>query len=184
MATLKKDKPIDMQEMMEIYRKVGTPGEPHKLLAKLEGSWITRTTGYMGGKPVMESTGTCEQKLVLDGHYLEQSYTGTMDGIPFSGLNILGYNNHTKKYESIWIDTMSTATYFFVGKGSTDGRTITQECSYDDPARGPAVWRSVTRIKDDNTLEFEMFITPEGGRKEKMMEMTVSRKAAEVRKAA
>jgi hypothetical protein len=79
---------------------------------------------------------------------------------------------------------MSTAIYFFVGKGSADGRTITQECSYDDPARGPAVWLSVTRIKDDNTLEFEMFITPKGGKKEKMMEMTVTRKEAVVRKAA
>jgi len=65
-----------------------------------------------------------------------------------------------------------------VGKGSRDGKTITQECSYDDPVKGPAVWRSVTRIKDDNTLEFEMFITPKGGKKEKMMEMTVSRREA------
>jgi hypothetical protein len=79
---------------------------------------------------------------------------------------------------------MSTAIYFFVGKGSADGKTITQECSYDDPARGPAVWRSVTRFLDDNTMEFEMFITPVGGKKEKMMEMTVARKEAVARKAA
>jgi hypothetical protein len=180
----KEVKKMDMQAMMEIYKKVGTPGEPHKLLAKMEGSWNTRTTGYQEGKQVMESSGTCEQKLVLDGHYLEQTYTGTMDGMPFTGINLLGYNNHTKKYESIWIDSMSTAIYFFVGTGSADGRTIAQECSYVDPARGPAVWLSVTRIKDDNTLEFEMFITPKGGKKEKMMEMTVSRKAASVLKAA
>jgi hypothetical protein len=177
-------KKMDMQAMMEIYKKVGTPGEPHKLLAKLEGSWTTRTRGYMEGKPAMESTGTCEQKLVLGGHYLQQFYTGDMMGMPFSGINLLGYNNHTKQYESIWIDSMSTAMYFFVGKGIADGRTISQECSYDDPARGPAVWRSVTRIKDDNTLEFEMFIIPKGGKEEKMMEMTVSRKGAVAYKAA
>jgi Protein of unknown function (DUF1579) len=177
-------KKIDMQAMMEVYKKVGTPGEPHKLLAKLEGSWTTRTRGWLEGKPAMESTGTCEQKLVLDGHYLQQDYTGDMMGAPFSGINLLGYNNHTKKYESVWLDSMSTAIYFFVGKGSTDGRTITQECSYVDPVRGPAVWRSVTRIKDDNTLEFEMFITPKGGKKEKMMEMTVTREVAVARKAA
>jgi hypothetical protein len=128
--------------------------------------------------------GTCEQKLVLGGHYLQQDYTGDMMGAPFTGINLLGYNNHTKKYESIWIDSMSTAVYFFVGTGSSDGKTITQECSYDDPVKGPAVWRSVTRIKDDNTQEFEMFITPKGGKEEKMMEMTVARKEAVVRKAA
>lgn len=178
-----KDK-MDMQEMMEIYKKMGTPGEPHKLLAKLEGSWTTRSKGWEGGKQVMESIGTCEQKLVLDGHYLQQVYTGEMMGAPFTGINILGYNNHTKMYESVWIDSMNTAMYYFVGKGSADGKTITQECSYDDPIKGPAVWRSVTSIKDDNTLEFEMFITPKGGTREKMMEMTVSRKEAVIRKAA
>jgi len=177
-------KKVDMQAMMEVYKKVGTPGEPHKLLAKLEGSWTTKTTGWLEGKPAMESVGTCEQKMVLDGHYLQQIYTGNMMGAPFSGINLLGYNNHTKKYESVWLDTMSTAMYLFVGKGSADGKTITQECSYDDPVKGPAVWRSVTRIKDDNTVEFEMFITPVGGKKEKMMEMTVARKEAVARKAA
>ena len=180
----KQEGKMDMQAMMEVYKKVGTPGEPHKLLAKLEGSWTTKSRGWEGGKQAMESTGTCEQKLVLDGHYLQQIYTGDMMGAPFTGINLLGYNNHTKKYESVWLDSMSTAIYFFAGAGSADGRTITQECSYDDPVKGPAVWRSVTRIKDDNTLEFEMFITPKGGKEEKMMEMTVSRKEAVARKAA
>jgi hypothetical protein len=177
-------KKMDMPAMMEVYKKMGAPGEPHKLLAKMEGSWTTRTRGWQGGKPVMESIGTCEQKLVLDGHYLQQVYTGDMMGAPFSGINLLGYNNHTKKYESVWIDSMSTAIYFFMGKASADGRTITQECSYDDPVKGPTVWRSVTRIKDDNTQEFEMYITPKDGKKEKMMEMTVTRKAASLLKAA
>ncbi len=176
---------MDMKEMMEIYRKAGTPGRPHDLLAKLEGNWTTRTRGWVEpGKPPVESTGTCGQKMILDGHYLRQEYTGDMMGQPFSGINILGYNNHTKKYESVWIDSMSTAVYFFEGTASRDGRKITQECRYDDPARGPCVWRSVTRIRDDNTLEFEMFITPRGKKEEKMMEMTVTRKEAEVRKAA
>jgi len=177
---------IDREKIMKIYRKTGTPGEPHKALAKLEGSWTTRSRGWMEpGKPPVESFGTCEQKLILDGRYLQQVYTGDMAGLPYTGINILGYNNYTKKYESIWIDTMSTAIYFFVGKGSAKGKTITQECKYDDPVKGPSVWRSVTRIKDDNTLEFEMFIKPKGGKKEeKMMEMTVARKEAVALKAA
>jgi hypothetical protein len=176
---------LDMQAIMEIYKKVGTPGEPHKLFAKLEGSWTTKSRGWMEpDKPPVESSGTCEQKLILNGHYLQQVYTGDMMGVPFSGINLLGYNNHTKKYESIWIDSMSTAIYFFEGTASPDGKTITQQCSYDDPARGPCVWRSVTKIKNDNTQEFEMFITPQGGKEEKMMEMTVARKETAARKAA
>jgi hypothetical protein len=180
----RKSEKIAMQAMMEIYRKMGTPGEPHTRLAKLEGSWITKTRSWEGDKQVMESSGTCEQKLILGGHYLQQEYTGDMMGAPFAGINLLGYNNYTKKYESIWIDSMSTAVYYFVGTASKDGKTVTQTCSYDDPIRGPAVWRSVTKFKDDNTQEFEMFITPKGGTEEKMMEMTMTRKEALGRKAA
>lgn len=183
MATRKTS--MDMQKVMETYRKAGTPGEPHRALAKLVGSWETRSWGWMEpDKPPVTSTGTCEQELVLDGHYLQQTYTGDMMGQPFTGISLLGYENHTGKYQSIWIDTMSTGVYFFEGTASRDGRTIRQESRYNDPVHGPSIWRTVTRIKDDNTIEFEMFLTPKGKKEIRMMEMTITRKAEEVRKAA
>ncbi len=175
----------DMQAMMEVYKKVGTPGAPHKLLASLEGSWTTKTKSWMEpNKPPMESTGTCEAKVLLDGRYLQQEYTGEMAGEIFKGINLLGYDNHTKKYVSVWFDSMSTGIYFFEGAASKDGKTITQESRYDDPVKGPTVWRSVTKIKDDNTLEYVMYLTPKRGKEEKMMEMTVTRKETSVKKAA
>jgi hypothetical protein len=176
---------IDMQKIMEIYKKVGTPGEQHKLLAKLEGSWTTKSKGWVDpDTPPTESIGTCERKMILNGHYLREEYTGDMMGVPFTGISFMGYNNHTKKYESTWIDSMNTGIFKFEGIASRDGRTITQECRFDDPVRGPAVWRTVTRIKDDNTTEFEMFLTPRGKKEEKMMEMTYSRNEGVVSKAA
>jgi hypothetical protein len=167
---------MDMQAMMEVYRKLATPGTPHKLLGRLAGSWTTQTRSFMeADKPPMESTGTCQQKMLLDGRYLQQEYASEMMGSPFTGINLLGYDNHTKKYVSTWIDSMSTGIYYFEGTASEDGNVITQECSYDDPVRGSMLWRSVTRIVDDNTLKYEMFMIPKGGKEEKMMEMTVSR---------
>jgi hypothetical protein len=181
----KQETKMDMQAIMEIYKKAGTPGDPHKLLAGWEGSWTTRTRGWMEpGKPPTESTGMCEQKLLFDGRYLQQVYTGDMMGEPFTGINLLGYDNHTRKYMSVWIDSMSTGIYYFEGAASADGKTITQVCSYDDPVKGPCDWLSVTRIRDDKTLEYEMYLTPKGGKKEKMMEMTAVRKEAVARKAA
>lgn len=173
----KKEREMDMEEMMEVYRKLGAPGAPHRHLASLAGSWTTRTRAWMEpGKPPMEGTGTCEQRMILEGRYLQQEYTGEMMGSPFTGINVIGYDNHTEKYVSTWIDSMSTGIYYFQGTASADGRTITQEASYDDPVRGPMVWRSVTKIVDDSTVEYEMFLTPKGGREEKMMEMTISRR--------
>jgi len=146
-------------------------------LATLTGSWTTRTRTWAGPENLhTESMGTCEQKMLLGGRYLHQEYTSEMMGSPFTGINLLGYDNHTQKYVSIWIDSMSTGIYYFEGTASEDGRTISQESSYHDPVRGPLQWRSVTRIVDDNTLVYEAYITPKGGREEKMMEMTVTRK--------
>ncbi len=165
------------RSMMKVYKKLGTPGAPHKRLAALAGSWITKTKAWMEpDKPPMEGTGTCEQRMLLDGRYLQQEYTGEMMGSPFTGINVIGYDNYTKKYVSTWIDSMSTGIYYFEGTASANGKTITQKSSYDDPVRGPMVWRSVTRIVDNNTLKYEMYLTPKRGKEEKMMEMTVTRK--------
>lgn len=181
----KREGKMDMQAMMEVYRKVGTPGDPHMLLASLEGSWNTRTRSWTEpDKPPVETTGTCEQKMLLDGRYLQQVYTGEMMGQPFTGIYLIGYDNHTKKYVSTWIDSMSTNISYFEGTASADGKIITQESNYDDPIKGPSIWRIVTRIKDDNALEYEMYLTPKGGKEEKMMELTVVRKEARAYKAA
>ena len=168
---------MGMEAMMKVYKKLGTPGAPHKQLAGLAGSWTTKTKAWMEpDKPPMEGTGTCEQRMLLDGRYLQQEYTGEMMRSPFTGINVIGYDNYTKKYVSTWIDSMSTGIYYFEGTASANGKIITQKSSYDDPVRGPMVWRSVTRIVDSNTLNYEMYLTPKRGKEEKMMEMTVTRK--------
>ena len=59
---------------------------------------------------------------------------------------------------------MSTGINYFEGTASADGKTLTQESSLDDPVRGHLRWRSVTKFLDDNTLGYEMYITPEGGK--------------------
>ncbi|MBI4766141.1 MAG: DUF1579 domain-containing protein [Deltaproteobacteria bacterium] len=167
---------MDMQAMMKIYTKVGTPGAPHKRLASLAGNWVNRTTAWMDPDNPMESKGACKQKMILDGRYLQQEYSGKMDGATFQGINLIGFDNYTKKYQSIWIDSMSTGIYFFEGTASPNGKTITQKSRYDDPARGPLTWKSVTRIVNNDTMVYEMYITPRGGREKKEMEMTLTRK--------
>lgn len=78
-AMAKEKKPakeMDPKAMMEVYQKLATPGEPHRLFATLAGSWTTTTKEWMEpGKPPTESTGTAEMKMLLDGRFLYQEYT-------------------------------------------------------------------------------------------------------------
>ena len=176
-AEEKQEGKMDMQAMMEAYRKLATPGPPHKLLERMAGSWTTRFKSWMEpDQPPEETTGTCEQKMILGGRFLQQEFGGEMMGSPFEGFGIMGYDNHTKKYFSTWMDTMGTAMVYFEGTAGADGKTITQTGRYDDPVQGPMEFRSVTAIVDDDTLTIEMYSTGKSGKETKMMEGTYSRK--------
>jgi hypothetical protein len=168
---------VDMQEMMETYRRLGTPGAEHKMMEKMAGRWEAKVRSWMEpDNPPMESTGISESKLVLGGRFLQQEFTGDMMGTLFTGIGFMGYDNHTKKWISTWMDSMGTAIMFFEGTDGADGKTITQESSYDDPFKGPMKWRSVTRILDDDTHFFEMYSSDKSGKEVKMMEITYARK--------
>ena len=119
----KSEKQMDPQAMMELYKTLATPGEPHKQLANLAGSWTTKTKSWMEpGKPPMESTGSAEMKTLLDGRFLQQEFTGEMMGQPFSGMGIEAYDNLRKKYVSVWIDTMGTGIFMMVGAFARSSR--------------------------------------------------------------
>ncbi|MCA9465321.1 MAG: DUF1579 domain-containing protein, partial [Nitrospira sp.] len=143
-AMEKEQAPMDQQAMMELWKKLGTPGEPHKVFASLAGHWTTQTKEWMEpGKPPMESTGTAEMKMLLDGRFLYQEYHGQMMGQPFSGIGIDAYDNMTQKYVTAWMDTMGTGIFMMEGTASPDGKTITLHGSHPEPGGGRMTHRAV-----------------------------------------
>ena len=180
LAAAKEKKPskeMDPQAMMELYQKLATPGEPHKLLASLAGSWTTQTKEWMEpGKPPTEATGTADMKMVLDGRFLQQEYNSTMMGQPYTGIGTTAYDNLRKKYVSTWIDSMGTGIFVMEGAASADGKTITLKGSHPEPGGGQMTHRAVWKIVDNNTQTFDMYGTHGHGKEMKMMEITYTRK--------
>ena len=173
----KHEKPMNQQAMMELWKKLGTPGEPHKHFASLAGSWTTTTKEWMEpGKPPTESTGTAEMKMLLDGRFLYQEYNSQMMGQPYSGIGIDAYDNMTKKYVTTWMDTMGTGIFMMEGTASADGKTITLKGSHPEPGGGQMHHRAVWKLVDANTQTFEMYGTHGHGKEMKMMEITYTRK--------
>lgn len=173
----KHEKEMDPQAMMELWKKLATPGEPHKQFAGLAGSWTTTTKEWMEpGKPPTESTGTADMKMLLDGRFLYQEYNGQMMGQPFSGIGIDAYDNMTKKYVTAWMDSMGTGIFIMEGTASADGKTITLKGSHPEPGGGKMTHRDVWKLVDANTQTFEMYGTHGHGKEMKMMEITYNRK--------
>jgi Protein of unknown function (DUF1579) len=173
----KSEKPMDQQAMMELWKKMAMPGEPHRLFATLAGSWTTTSKEWMEpGKPPTESTGTAEIKMLLDGRFLYQEYNSQMMGQPFSGIGIDAYDNMTKKYVTAWLDSMGTGIFIMEGTASADGKTITLKGSHPEPGGGKMTHRAVWKIVDNNNQTFDMYGAHHGGKETKMMEIVYTRK--------
>ena len=139
--------------------------------------WTTKTKEWMEpNKPPIESTGSAEMKMLLDGRFLQQEFTGDMMGQPYSGVGITAYDNLRRRYVSTWIDTMSTGIFMMEGTGSADGKTITLKGQHPEPGGGYMTHRAVWKIVDSNTQTFDMYGTHHGGKEMKVMEITYTRR--------
>ena len=179
MAKEKKgSKQMDPQAMMELWQKLSMPGEPHKLFATLAGTWTAHTREWMEPTtPPVESTGTASMKMLLDGRFLYHNFNGQMMGQPFSGLGIEAYDNVTKKYVTMWIDSLSTGILVMEGTASSDGKTITLRGSHVEPGGSKVLYRSIWKILDANNQTFELYGTPGRGKEMKLLEIVYTRKS-------
>jgi hypothetical protein len=170
----------EMQEMMKKWQEVMTPGEPHKMLQQMAGTWDVVTKNWMGGPGTEPSVtqGTAEMKMLLGGRYLQQDVAGEMMGMPFSGMGLTGYDNFKKKYVSFWIDNMGTGMYTMEGEMDKDGKSCTYWGLMDDPMTGEKdkkVKYVLTMDGPDKQL-FRIYDVSAFGEKDPTMEMTYTRK--------
>ena len=165
-----------MQEMM----RLGTPGEPHKNLASLVGEWDLAFKLRMGpDQPWTDSRGTASFKSVLGGRYIIETVKGEFMGMPFEGMQIMGYNNFSKKYTAIWLNTSTTWPMTSTGTASDDGKTITYKGTIVDhiTPKGRA-FRSVVKNESKDKTLIEMYDTI-GGKDVKVMMIVSTRKSKE-----
>lgn len=166
--------------MMEKMMAAGTPGEQHKKLAEMAGNWTYSSKMWekADAAPSEESTGTSNMKMILGGRWLQQSITGTAMGAPFEGMGLTGYNNVTKKYETIWLDTFSTGAMKGSGNWDASSNTLKDSgkyaCPMDNKERS---YRGEWKIIDANNMVYAMYGKGMSGKgKEfKEMEMTFKR---------
>ena len=159
--------------------KYGTPGPQHKLMEPFIGEWNVANKWWPGpGAPAQESEATSKIEWIFDGRYMMEHVEGDMDGMPFRGMGIVGYDNFAKKYNSLWIDNMSTMFFLQTGTASEDGKLITMEGTYDDIFTGVKnkVSKTIIRVKDNNSRVMEMYDSTPDGEEYMSMELTYTRK--------
>jgi len=166
------------EEMTKAWMAAATPGEAHKKLEPVVGTFTTKTTATMvPGKPPEVTEGLAENKWVLGGRFLEQHFDGKAMGQPFSGIGYTGYDNYKKKYVGTWIDTMSTSTMISTCTMDAEGKTMTCSSTVDDVImKKPQKIKSIMKIADADHHSFEMWGPGPDGKNAKMLEVEYTRK--------
>jgi len=178
-ATKPGDKPAGGDdEMMKKMAEMSTPGKEHEALKPLIGSWTCTVKVWTApGTPPEESTGTMDRKWLFGGRFIQEDYKGTAGGMPFEGMGLLAYDKGQKRYESSWMDSMSTGMMKMTGSADASGKTLTFTGENFDCMEGKLVKRrSTLEIVNNDKQVMKMFVPGPDGKEFQNFEMVVIRK--------
>lgn len=160
----------------EKYNKIG---ENHKKLDKFVGTWDQTVKWWMypDAEPTT-STSTATYKWILDKHYVQADFSGEMEGQPFHGLELLGYDNFRGEYTQYWVDNMSTSPMMSTGTLTDKQLTLTgkHDCAMTGAKDQP--FKNVTKFNGPNSMVFEMWAPGPDGEMFKTLEVTSTRKGS------
>jgi len=168
--------------MEAAWMEYATPGDEHKQLASLVGHWEMKTKMWMDpAAPPTESVNKVTVKPVLGGKYFVEHVHGDMMGMPFEGMNLMGFDKHRKQYTFAWVDNMGTGIMTGLGSANADGTEITYMSEAPDFFNAGAMMpvKSVTRLIDNDHHTFAMYEMNESGEWQKNFEGHYTRVAAE-----
>jgi hypothetical protein len=173
----KSDSPGMPPEMMKAWMDAGKVGPMHDWLAKFEGTWETTCKMMMPGEPTSESKGTMTSQMMLGKRFCHSTYKGEMDmggqKVPFEGVACMGYNNTTQKFESTWVDSMSTGTMMMTGTLSADKKTLTMTGECADPmTHQMKKSREVTTWTGDDRYTMAFYEPGMDGKETQVMEIS------------
>ena len=169
--------PPDEKAAMEAMTRAATPGEAHKRLDPLVGTFDASAKMWPApGKPPEESKGTSENKWVLGNRYVEQRYQGTFMGQPFNGIGYTGYDNVWKRYVSVWMDDAGTGMMVSSGKASGAHAVDTHGTVYSPVTGKPERVTEKLTVADADHHTLEMWAPAPDGKPFKVMEIAYTRR--------
>lgn len=175
---------LNQQDMMALYMELAKPGEEHKLLGKMAGTWEVEISYWTepGANP-MVTTATSVNEMILGGRFLKMHSEGEVMGLKSEGLNIMGFDRRHEVYTIVGYDTWGT--YYITAEGTydDDSGTISMYGEDDDPVMGftQKYDMNIKFVSDDEIITEIIFkdkINAKGQDEFKMLE-TVSRRVKE-----
>jgi len=139
---------------------------PHSLLNNLLGKWRGKTKTWfekdvLAGEADNEATITS----LLAGRFISIDYQSSLEGKPFVGKMVIGFDIPYQRFTSSWIDSFHMGSQIMLsdGVGTSNGFSVLG--SYGNPEYGDKLWGWRTEILFINDNEFSLTafnISPDG----------------------
>ena len=154
------------------------PSEEHKILKLEEGKWDAELTMFMGPDgpydPPHQSKGQ-ESNRMLGGFWIVSDFSGSFEGMKFSGRGHFGYDPRKKKYVGTWIDSFSPNATKMVGTYDADKKTMTYETSSVGMDGKPSKGKNVVVYGSDKRVMTMYVAAPGTDQMIKVMEIAYTR---------
>lgn len=127
---------------------------PHANLAKFSGEWTGTTKTWFEPDVVAdESPMTGTIKVILGGRFLMHEYSGSLQGKPFDGLAIFGFDIATNKFQMAWVDSFHMSTGIMFSEGDAGDKFSAFGTYFTGPDTPRWGWRTeIEQIDDDNIV--------------------------------
>lgn len=134
------------------------------MLAKLVGEWSGPTTTWFEPDVVAdESPMTGKMTAILDGRFILHEYRGELQGKPFEGVAIYGFDLATGKFQSAWADSFHMSTAIMLSEGDVGEKFSAFGTYFTGPETPRWGWRTEITIVDANKIVITAYnVTPEG----------------------
>ncbi|MEW6071293.1 MAG: DUF1579 family protein [Planctomycetota bacterium] len=100
------------------------PGPMHEKLEPLVGNFTMNGKWRMApDAPWQEFAAAIERRWIMDERFVEERVTGEIMGQAFEGRGIMGYDNTRAEFTMVWIENVSTGTWFTTGR-LVDGKLV------------------------------------------------------------
>jgi hypothetical protein len=151
--------------MHEAWAAVATPGPEHEAMAAAAGEWEgTMKMKMAADQPEwLTSEFTASIQPMFDGRYMEETFHGSMMGMPFEGRSFSGYDRASGEYFSIWMDNMNTAPGVIRGKMKDDGSIVMKGRMHDVAVGHEIGVKGIVKHHDADSYSFSMYFEGANG---------------------
>lgn len=161
------------------WADLSQPGASHELLAPFVGEWDVKLTFWSSPNTKgISSRGRSSIVWILGGRFVQEQFRGKAAGEPFEGLGVMGYDNGSRQFRTLWLDSLNTAMTVATGRYVPDTNTFELSSELYDPLRsGVKVVRSSLRFMSRDSYVFSMQDESPEGKPFTSLEMVYSRKS-------